>query len=167
MSSTKTRMAVIFLCLLLCSCLHFGPSQLGDDQLGYSRALSQSEKRQTLLNVVRIRYGDMPIFLDTTQVISGYQWQRSVSGGIEVFPNTPPSTFVTGNASAQLQETPTFTFQPLSGDHFAQSILRPLGPGDLLPLIHSGLPVDVLFRLAVQSIGSLQNSAGLRQHGGE
>ena len=160
-------MALIFLCLLLCSCLHFGPSQLGDDQLGYTRALSQSEKRQTLLNVVRIRYGDAPIFLDTTQVISGYQWQRSVSGGLEAFPSGPPSTFLSGNASAQLQETPTFTFQPVSGDHFAQSFLRPLDPADLLPLIHGGLPVDVVFRLAVQSVGSLRNSAGLQQHGGE
>jgi len=126
--SVPTCIAPLLLCLFVGGCFHIGPSRLDDDQLGYTRALSRSEKRQTLLNVVRIRYGDMPIFLDTTQVISGYQWQRSVSGGVEVFPNTPPSTFVTGNAFAQLQETPTFTFQPLSGDHFAQSILRPLEP---------------------------------------
>jgi hypothetical protein len=160
-------MVRLLLSFSLCGCFRFGPAQLDDDQLGYTRALSQSEKRQTLLNVVRIRYGDAPIFLDTTQVISGYQLQRSVTGGFEVFPNTPPGTFLSGNASAQLQESPTFTFQPVTGDHFAQSFLRPLGPTDLLPLIHGGLPVDVLFRLAVQSIGALQNTTGLQQHGGE
>ena len=37
---------------------------------------------------------------------------------------------------------------------------------DLLPLAQGGLPIDVLFRLAVQSVGPLQNSTGLKQAGG-
>ena len=153
--------------MLLGGCIRFGPTNLVDDQLGYSRALSDSEKQQTLLNVVRLRYADMPTFLDTTQVISGYQLQRSVTGGFEAFPSAAISSYLTGTASAQLQQSPTFTFQPVTGEHFAQSFLRPLSPVDLLPLVQGGLPVDVLFRLAVQSVGALNNSAGLEQGRGE
>ena len=157
---------ILLLCAALGGCFRLGPDRLNEDQLGYSRALSAAEKRQTLLNVVRLRYGDAPTFLDATQVISGYQLQRSVTGGFEVFPNAPLSTYLTGTGAAQLQESPTFTFQPVTGDRFAQGFLRPLSPVDLLPLAQGGLPIDVLFRLAVQSVGALQNSTALEQAGG-
>jgi hypothetical protein len=97
-----------------------------EDRLGYSRALGDAEKSDTLLNVVRLRYADTPIVLQATQVISGYQLQRNVTGGFEAFPAANPSTFLSGSVSAQLQQSPTFTFQPLSGAQFAQSFIRPL-----------------------------------------
>jgi hypothetical protein len=68
-----------------------------------------------------LRYADTPIVLQATQVISGYQLQRNVTGGFEAFPAAKPSTFLNGSASAQLQQSPTFTFQPLSGAQFAQA----------------------------------------------
>jgi hypothetical protein len=157
---------VLSLCVLLGGCFRLGPTVLNEDQLGFSRALSESEKRQMLLNLVRLRYADMPIFLDATQVISGYQLQQNITGGVEVFPHAPTSTFLSGNGSAQLQQSPTFTFQPIAGDRFAQSFLRPLSPVDLLALAEGGLPVDVLFRLAVQSVGSLENNTAFQQTGG-
>ena len=71
-----------FILLLACAslggCLSFGSTRLYEDQLGYSRALGDAEKSDTLLNVVRLRYADSPIFLQATQVISGYQLQRNV-----------------------------------------------------------------------------------------
>ena len=149
----------------LCGCFNLGATRLYEDQLGYSRALGDAEKSDTLLNVVRIRYADTPIFLQATQVISGYQLQRNVSGGFEAFPAANPSTFLNGNASAQLQQSPTFTFQPLSGAQFAQSFIRPLSPADLLPLAMGGLPIDVLFRLGVQSVNGLSNAVPLSQTG--
>ena len=148
-------------------CAGIGPTRLSDDPIGYSRALSASNKRQTLLNVVRLRYADLPTFLDTTQVIAGYQLQRSVTGGFELFPNASPSNFFSANGSAQLQDSPTFTLQPVTGQRFAETFLRPLSPADLLPLMQGGLPVDVLMRLTVQSVASQQNSVGLERRGGE
>ena len=154
-------------CLSLSACFNIGQMKLEEDQLGYSRAVSVSQRQQTLLNVIRLRYGEAPTFLDITQVIAGYQLQRNVTGGFEVFPNAPTGTYLSATASAQLQESPTFTFQPVTGDHYAQNFLRPLSPAELLPLAQGGLPIDVLFRLAVQSVGNLRNSTGLVASGGE
>jgi hypothetical protein len=84
-------------------------------------------------------------------VISAYQLQRNVSGGFEVFPTANPNTFVNGSASAQLQQTPTFTFQPLSGAQYAQSFIRPLSPADLLPLVMGALPIGVFLRFHIGS----------------
>jgi hypothetical protein len=72
-------------CMGLCGCFSFGTTRLYEDQLGYSRALGDAEKSDTLLNVVRICYSDAPIILQATQVIAGYQLQRNVTGGFEVF----------------------------------------------------------------------------------
>jgi len=152
--------------LALSGCSTVGPSQLYQDQIGYARSLGDAEKSTTLLNIVRIRYGDTPTLLEATQIISGYQLQRNVTGGFEAFPSAALSTFLDGAASVQLQQSPTFTFQPLSGEQFAQSFIRPLSPGDLLPLTQGGLPIDVLFRLGVQSINGLSNAVALTRTGG-
>ena len=156
-------MAVAVACtslpLLLSGCVSFGPPLLGRDQLGYTQAMADAEKRQTLLNIVLLRYGDTPTFLDTTQVISGYQLQRSLTGSFSVFPAANPSTFLNGGGAVQLQENPTVTFQPVTGENFAQRVLRPLSPIELLPLVEGGLPIDVLFHLAVQSVNGMSNAA--------
>jgi hypothetical protein len=167
MSTISAHLAIIVLaCTSLCGCFSLGNTRLYEDRLGYSRALGDAEKSDTLLNVVRLRYADTPIVLQATQVISGYQLQRNVTGGFEAFPAANPSTFLSGSASAQLQQSPTFTFQPLSGAQFAQSFIRPLAPADLLSLAMSGLPVDVLFRLGVQSVNGLSNAVALTRETG-
>ncbi|MDB5361261.1 MAG: hypothetical protein JWO51_2558 [Rhodospirillales bacterium] len=158
----STAAAVLILgCGLLGGCLGLSPSRLDNDQLGYSQALGDADKRQTLLNVVRLRYGDSPTFLQATQVISAYQLQQNATGGFELLPAASAGTFLTGGATAQLQQSPTFTFQPLTGEQFAQSFIHPLPPADLLSLAIGGLPIDVLFRLGVQSINGLNNASAL------
>jgi hypothetical protein len=156
---------MLLACIGQCGCFTFGTKQFYGDQLGYSQAVGDAEKAGTLLNVVRLRYADSPVVLQATQVIAGYQLQRNVTGGFEAFPAANPSTFLSGGASAQLQQSPTFTFQPLSGAQYARSFIRPLSPADLLPLTMGGLPIDVLFRLAVQSINGLSNAVLLAQVG--
>jgi hypothetical protein len=41
-------------------------------------------KEQTLLNVVRLRYGDAPSFADMSSVISGYTFQEGLSAGASI-----------------------------------------------------------------------------------
>ena len=149
--------------MIQCGCFGFGTARLYEDQVGYSRSVGDADKSNTLLNVVRLRYGDTPVVLQPTQVISGYQLQRNVTGGFEAFPAANPSTFLNASASAQLQQTPTFTFQPVFGAQFAQSFIQPFSPTDLLPLVMGGLPIDVLFRLGVQSINGLSNAVPLTE----
>ena len=60
-----------------------------------------------------------------------------------------------------MQESPTFTYQPVTGDQFAESFLRPLTPASVLPFALDGLPIDVLFRLVVQSVNNLNNATVL------
>ena len=162
------RVAERILCgsliLLTSGCYSIGSYKLGKDQDQYASSMIEASKRQTLSNLVRLRYADTPGFLDTTQLISGYQLQRNAFLGVasDTFPIRP-----NGGIAAQLQETPTFTFQPVTGDAYAHNFLRPLPPASLLPLAMGGLPIDVLLRLSVQSINLMSNNRPFSRNAGD
>ncbi|QDH14321.1 hypothetical protein E3E12_02815 [Formicincola oecophyllae] len=110
-----------------------------------------------LLNIVRLRYADPPTFLDTTQVISGYNLSRSVSGGAYGYPLGAAATYLFGQGSATLSESPTITYQPLTGQQYAENIVRPISPAMVLPLSLGSMPMDMLLRLTAQSIDGMSN----------
>lgn len=148
------------LSMSLTACVSFGPRFLNRDHLNYARALGEAEKHAMLLNIVRLRYADPPTFLETTQVISGYQMNRSLSGGFHAYPSSVGS-YLFGTGSGFLQENPTFTYQPITGQQYAENIIRPISPVVIMPLSLGGLPVDTLLRLTAQSIDGLSNIRAL------
>ena len=163
MYKIKKTLCVV-LSLSLGGCYNVGSKRLGDDQDKYSSSIIESNKRQTLQNLIRLRYADTPGLLDATQLISGYQFQQSAFLGVasDTFPIRP-----NGGIAAQLQQNPTFTFQPVTGDAYAHSFLSPLSPASLLPLAMGGLPIDVLMQLSVQSINSMSNNRPFSKNTGD
>ncbi|MBF0859067.1 hypothetical protein HKD24_07535 [Gluconobacter sp. LMG 31484] len=114
-----------------------------------------------LLNIVRLRYADPPTFLDTTQVIAGYSVSKSVSGGFYAYPATAVGNYLFGTGTMSLGESPTFTYQPVTGQQYAENVVRPISPTVIMPLSLGGLPIDTLLRLTAQSIDGLSNVRGL------
>src|SRR3974377_60623 len=71
-----------FLALTVAAWGSIGPGTVPHDRIDYGSAIGDSWKEQTLLNIVKLRYGDMPIFLEVAQVIAGYQLQSAVTGSV-------------------------------------------------------------------------------------
>ncbi|WP_267298723.1 hypothetical protein [Neokomagataea tanensis] len=155
------RPVVLGMLSVLAACGPIGPAHLQNDQLEYSRALGEMQKKEMLLNIVRLRYADPPTFLDTTQVIAGYSVSRSVSGAFYAYPATAISNYLTGSSTYTSGESPTFTYQPVTGEQYAENVVRPISPTVIIPLSLGGLPIDVLLRLTAQSIDGLSNFRGL------
>ena len=76
-----TRHVFILLVGLLAfsGCTNLGPRTVPRDRFDYNAAILDSWKQQTLLNIVRIRYADMPLFVEVASVVSGYTLEGSVS----------------------------------------------------------------------------------------
>ena len=47
---------------IISGCGSVGPTNVNRDRFDYITAISESWKKQTLLNVVKLRYGDTPSF---------------------------------------------------------------------------------------------------------
>jgi hypothetical protein len=116
------------------------------DRLDHISAIGEPWKEQTLLNVVRLRYGDAPNFAGVSSVISGYTFQAQVAAGATISSDltvTIPSSLVTIGGNATYPDRPTITYTPLAGDTFARSLLRPLSPSEVLELIQAGYPAGL------------------------
>jgi hypothetical protein len=141
--------------LLLAGC-GIGPPMLERDRLDYQTALSESWKRQTLMNLVRTRYADAPVFLETTSIINQYSAEAEVSA-LGVLNNPPWSSRQEYNGVGRFYDRPTVTYVPMTGEKFARSLLSPIPPASLVSLVQSGWPVDFVFRLTCESINGVRN----------
>ena len=52
---------------LVAACTSIGPGTVPHDRIDYGTSIGNSWKEQTLLNIVKLRYADMPIFLEIAQ----------------------------------------------------------------------------------------------------
>ncbi len=158
-------MARILLALVTISGCSIGPRTVARDRFDYSAAVSESWKRQMLLNVVKLRYSDAPVFLDVGQVVSGYTVQSTFSAIGNIFStNGPipgvPNSSVGLSAQGQFIDRPTITYNPLMGERFARSLMTPIPPPALMSLIQAGNPVDLVLRIGVHVVNGLRNRYG-------
>ncbi len=74
-------MVAVVMGLTMTGCRSIGPKTIPRDRYDYSSSISESWKRQTLLNIVKLRYLDPPIFVDVGQIVAGYSLETAVSAG--------------------------------------------------------------------------------------
>lgn len=116
--------------LVLPGCVSVGPQTVGRDRFDYTGALGDSLKEQMLVNTVKLRYGDTPVFLDVASVISQYSLESLVDLRLSwVHPVTSVATNTqsTGGAVRYI-DRPTITYAPLSGEKFARNLMKPIPP---------------------------------------
>ncbi|MHC5191676.1 MAG: hypothetical protein ACYSOP_05765, partial [Planctomycetota bacterium] len=101
----------ILLLLVLTGCGSLGPNQVSRDRFEYTDAISESWKRQMLLNMVKIRYGDAPVFLDVVSVINQYSTESEVSGSLAWNAFLPTDSQNVG-AKHKYADRPTISYQP-------------------------------------------------------
>src|SRR4030095_2788736 len=163
MTRIYTRFTV-FVLLLFTGCTSIGPGTVTRDRFDYITALSDSWKSQMLFNLVKLRYGDAPAFLDVASVINQYGIEGSLgfSGSWAKNPQVPwPYTALYNLlGSGRYAERPTITYSPLSGEKFARSLMTPIPPAAILNFLQAGYPGDIVLRLAVHSVNGINSRYG-------
>jgi len=181
----------VSLCVLMnVGCSGIGPTTLVPSRFDYTAAIGDSWKQQMLINTVKMRYGDPPVFLDVSSVISQYQIAASASWG-GLYNNQSSSNTqsfgVTGTASDGISQTleqgaafgspfissaqnfgvtgvyadrPTITYVPLSGEKFTRTLIKPIPPASILSIVEAGYPIDLVLRVCVHSVNGVRNRYG-------
>jgi hypothetical protein len=153
--------------VLTCSvvaCTSIGPGTVPHDRIDYASAIGNSWKEQTLLNIVKLRYGDMPIFLEVAQVIAGYQLQSTIGASFTAgnFNASLVGPFTaTGNATTAgtYTDRPTVVYQPLTGVDFLKRLMMPIPPSSVLFLLQAGYSAERVMPMMLDAINGIANAS--------
>lgn len=144
--------------LFMAGCASVSPQHVTTDRMDYGQVIADSWKRQTLMNVVRLRYADAPVFLDVSSIINSYTVGGNANAGATLPSGTNPDVFQLG-ATGNWSNTPTVTYQPLIGDRFTRSMLQPIPPASVFQLMQGGWPASLVFPTVVGSVNGLRNAS--------
>jgi hypothetical protein len=150
------RIAVAFVAALLAGCAAFSGSLLKETRGSLNETAAQTGAEQMLRNIVRLRYGDSPYFLDL----------GSVSTSATVSANLTMSAFGTLGLDPTLSlspgvgmsQTPSFVLQPLAGEKFAKQLLRPLDLRTLALLRAAGFGLREILLVFADAINGVPNA---------
>ena len=139
-------------------CKHLGPQSIAVDRFDYSTAIADSWKQQTLLNIVKLRYMDLPVFVDVASIVSGYSMQTGVSiNGTLSSQNALQGNYLAAGGQAIYTDRPTITYVPLTGEKFLRGLMTPIDPKNIFFMLQSGYPADFLLGLTVESLNGVRN----------
>jgi len=143
---------------LLTGCVHLGPKTIPVDRFDYSTAIADSWKQQTLLNIVKLRYMDLPVFVEVASIVSGYSLQTGGNiGGTVSSSAAIQGNFAAAGVQAIYTDRPTITYVPLTGEKFLTGLLTPIDPKRIFFMLQSGYSADFILALTVESLNGVRN----------
>lgn len=160
----SVRVRIFLLCLIALSvsaCSSLGPGRVSPDRFDYNDAIARSSNEQMLLNIVRLRYEDVPVFLAVNSVLTQYVYSANAGAHGTAALNDPVTTIgssVGGNAGILYIERPTITYSPLSGDDFSKQLLTPIPSSLIFSLVQSGWPAEALLTMSLERINNIVNT---------
>ena len=158
MRFTRVRNPVVIVATLLAGCAHVGPRTVPVDRFDYSTAIADSWKQQTLLNIVKLRYMDLPVFVDVASIVAGYSLQTGVTvGGVASSKGAVQGDYGSVGGQAVYTDRPTITYVPSTGEKFLRGLITPIDPKNIFFMLQSGYAADFILGLTVESLNGVRN----------
>jgi hypothetical protein len=120
-------------------------------RLHYNESYSHTATQEMLLNVVRMRYGESPSFLDLPSVTTVTE-----AGVVGAGAQTAPLDGAFGGRFS-LREEPTLSYQPRSGDNLSESLTEAF-TAEMLLDVPPGNDTRTFLLAFVDSINGVRNS---------
>src|SRR5271166_958453 len=151
-----TRRAVVLLALWSGASGCMGPNAVRYTRLRYNEVLRDTNDQQLLLNIVRLRYADSPVFIDlanrTNQV--GVAGRGNYLGGAG---NQFRGQTNLGFGELSLRDSPTLSYHPREGRELAKALLTPLS-SDLFIVVNAGANLEQLLLMSINDINDVPNA---------
>ncbi len=121
----------------------------------YNHTIHYNDSQQLLLNLVRMRYRDSPLFMKVGAVSTSYSYELRGGGSLGSSFGESNWGVTTGGAYA---EKPTVTYTPIEGDTFVRHMLAEINVNSLVLLFRSGWPIETLSHVLVEKINAHENN---------
>lgn len=141
-----------------------GPRMIKPERMKYSIALQVSANEEMLLNLVRKRYSEMPVFMRITTLTSSMSWSAA-AGGSATIPEKSKANVYGLSLDAAIRESPTITFQPFSGEDFAKRALTEIDSNKIMLLFRTGWDIEKLMKVMIKRMGPLRNEPWAPEEG--
>ena len=151
-----TRRAVVLLALWsgVSGCV--GPNAVRYTRLRYNEVIRDTNDQQLLLNIVRLRYADSPVFIDLPNITSQFEvaGRGNYLGGAG---NQFRGQTNLGFGELSLRDSPTLSYHPREGREIAKALLTPLS-GELFIVVNAGADLEQLLLMAINDINDVPNA---------
>ena len=151
------RFLPVGLMILIAGCTtSYGPRTIPGARFDYNEAISRSWDDQLLLNLVRLRYRDNPLFVDVSSITASYSVERSGAIGGSVGSDEGPQG--SAGVGLKLVENPVISYNYLSGEEFAERLLSPITPQVFEALAQSGWSIERLLLCCLNGVNGIENA---------
>ena len=153
-----TKLGLCLAAAMFVGCAHLGPTSIPVDRFDYSASIADSLKQQTLLNIVKLRYMDLPVFVDVASIVAGYSLQTGVTvNGVVSSGNAVQGNYGSMGGQAIYTDRPTITYVPLTGEKFLRGLITPIDPKNIFFMLQAGYAADFILALTVESLNGVRN----------
>jgi hypothetical protein len=135
----------------------FGPSAINNTHIPYNQAIVDTLNQQMLLNIVRLKYHDEPYYLKVGSVTASLKFTGSagINTNIDLGPGR---NAISPNLGFGYTDSPTISYQPLTGEDLFKSVLTNVPLGKLFVLSSTGWSINQIFSLCVENINGVGNA---------
>ncbi len=139
-------------------CAQIGPELVKAGRNDYNQVLVQTQDEEMLLNLVRMRYSDNPVFLEVSSISTSFTWNQGTSAQAEKFESGSKDDNISVRGQLDYTERPTITYTPLGGADFVKNVLTPVDLDSLLLLSRSGWSIERLLRVMANRMNGTDNA---------
>ncbi|MFO0919510.1 MAG: hypothetical protein U0872_14520 [Planctomycetaceae bacterium] len=129
---------------------------MGFTRLRYNEAYRSTNDEQLLLNIVRLRYADSPIFIDLPNITSQFEvsGRGNYSYGLD---GSGPGMSNLGLGEFFLRDAPTLSYHPRGGQEIAKALLSPIS-AELFSVVNAGANIEQFLLMAINDINDVPNA---------
>jgi len=159
----KLRMGLgvaVFLVVIMAftGCSTLGPASIKAGRGVYNEAITQTEAQQTLMTLVRNRYGETSTMLAVTSVTANVR----VSTNATIDVGFGPDKYYVGNlvpfsGGVVYEENPTISYVPVQGEKYMRQLMSPLPLNLLVSLARSSVWPGPIYTLLVSRVNEINN----------
>jgi len=129
--------------------------------MDYNQAIQKSNNEEMLINLVRMKYFEQPLFLQVGSVASSFSY--NLSGGVSAslpdhrsLANGVYSVY-TPNVAGQYSDSPTVTYTAYQGQTYAQQFLADMDFDRFVTLYKSGWDIEYLMPILFARFGTIDH----------